>query len=175
VLKESSYVNRQSSITDQYELLPFETTDYEWLRAFTALSRSGYVTDDIRAGEQAWTPEIDGDPAAFGAVRNAPGYPAYAKALRSRLRFSLTLYRVTTATAYEQWKATRYSKPVGTTFNREFAEIAKETLPSDEKLVLITGSVTNPEAILMRGRIEVYELVVDSARVEPVNVKLLDG
>jgi hypothetical protein len=158
--------------------LPFiavETTDYEWLRAHTALSRSGCVTDAIWSGEQAWTTEFNGNAAAFDAVRSAPGYPAYARALRSMLRFPLTLYRVTTASAYEQWRVAPCGRPVGATFNRELAEVAREALPSEDRLVLITGLVSDPEAILMRGRIQGYELVVDSGRVRPVDVRLLSG
>jgi hypothetical protein len=152
-----------------------ETTDYEWLRAYTALSRSGYVTDAIWAGEEAWTSDTHGNTAAVDAVRNSPDYPAYVRALRSVLRFPLTLYRVTTARSYEQWRIAPCRKPVGATFNRALAEIARETLPSDEKLVLITGLVIDPEAILMRGRIAGYELVLNSGRVKPLDVKRLDG
>jgi hypothetical protein len=150
-----------------------ETTDYEWLRAYTLLSRSGYVTEAIRECEEAWATEFNGNAAGFDSIRRLPGYQAYVQALRNILKFPLTLYRVTTAAAYDEWQVSEYSKPVAASFSREFAQVMKEVYPTDEKLVLITGVVSDPEAVLMRGRIEGSELVVNSGRVSPIQVSVI--
>jgi hypothetical protein len=55
-----------------------KTTTFDWLRAYTALSRSGYVTDAIRTGEMAWAGTFEGNEAAIAAAR-----PHYGVAVRS--------------------------------------------------------------------------------------------
>jgi hypothetical protein len=57
------------------------TTPFEYLRAYTALSRSGYVTEAIRACEEAWGRAFEGDPTAVDAVRRLPEYE---RAMRER-------------------------------------------------------------------------------------------
>lgn len=152
-----------------------QTTTFEWLCACTTLCRSGYVTDAIRAWEAAWGSKFDGDPTAVDAIRQLPEYPDYANALRSILRFPLTLYRVTTAEFYRGWRSGLYNRPVSTSLSLEFARLIKDVHPAtSQSLVLITGVVLHPDAVIMRGRIESYELVVDSACVSPVEVRVLE-
>lgn len=155
------------------ELASDATADFEWMRAYTLLSRSGYITDAIRACEERWASEFDGNPAAYDCIRKVPGYQEYVRALRSILRFPIMLYRVTTVTRYDAWTSCQYSRPVAATFSRDFADVNKDVFPSDEKLVLGSGLLANPEAVLMRGRVERYELVVDTGHVRPVEVTLL--
>lgn len=148
---------------------------FEWTRAYMALDRSGVVNEHIRACEAAWGTEFSGNIGAVEAVRRMPGYAAYVEALRSSLPFPLTLYRVTSAQAFRFWQATTYSKPVAATLSLEFAHVVKEVFPdTGSGLVLIKGSVTDPGAVLMRGRINGYELVVDSGRVQPVQITVLE-
>ncbi len=152
-----------------------QTTTFEWLRGYIALSRSGHVTEAIRTCEEAWGEMFDGDPAAVEAVRQLPEYPQYVQALRRVLSFPLTLYRVTTAEAYETWRCGRLMRPVATSLSVDFARVLREIHPERHApLVLITGALLDPEAVIMRGRIEGYELVVDSAHVSPVDVAVLE-
>ena len=97
----------------------------------------------------------------------------YAAALRGILQFPLVVYRVTTAAAYEDWRAGRLTRPVSTTTNLDLARVVKEVAADPEPMVLIEGRVKRPEAVIMRGRIEAYEIVVDTALVEPVEVRVL--
>src|SRR3954452_6431091 len=151
-------------------------TPFEWSRVYVALDRSGLVNDKIRACEAAWGTEFAGNVGVVDAIRKAPGYPEYVQALRSSLQFSLILYRVMSAEAFKFWTETQYSKPVAATLSLEFAHLVKNVHPDNTtKLVLIKGSVTDPLAILMRGRIEGYELVVDSGRVKPIEITVLEG
>jgi hypothetical protein len=150
-----------------------ETTSFEWLRAYTALSRSGHVSAEIAACELAWGSEFAGNVAAAERVRDLPEYPQYAQAIRRALTFPLTLYRVTTAPDYETWRATRYSRPVATTVSLEFARLIKDVFPKSSELVLIKGSVADPEAVIMRGRIDGYEIVVDSGRIRTIDVSII--
>jgi len=153
------------------ELTPFELT-----RAYMALDRSGVVSDTMRACEAAWGTEFSGNVGAVDAVKRAPGYREYVQALRASLPFPLTLYRVMSADALRFWSKTIYSKPVSATLCLEFAQVVKDVFPDNTtELVLIKGTVTDPEAILMRGRIHSYELVVDSGRVQPVQITILEG
>src|SRR3954470_22452243 len=132
------------------ELTPFELT-----RAYTILDRSGVVTDTIRACEAAWGTEFSGNVGALDAVIKAPGYREYVQALRASLPFPLTLYRVMSADALRFWTKTVYSKPVAATLCLEFAHLVKDVFPDNTaELVLIKGTVTDPEAALMRGRID---------------------
>jgi hypothetical protein len=148
-------------------------TGYEWLRAYTALARTGVVTDEIRACEEAWGNTWFGDPSAIERIRRLPSYEAYARALRSLLNFPLTVYRVTSLQSYEEWKAGRFKGPVSTTLSLDLACLYMEMFPEPEPQVLIEGRVSRPDAIVMRGRIEGYELVIDSEFVEPVEVRVL--
>jgi hypothetical protein len=148
-------------------------TGYEWLRAYTALARTGVITDEIRACEEAWGNAWFGDPSAIERIRLVPSYDAYARALRSLLKFPLTVYRVTSLKSYEEWRAGTFRRPVSTTLSLDLACLYMEMFPEPEPQVLIEGRVSRPDAIIMRGRIEGYELVVDSACVEPVEVRVL--
>jgi hypothetical protein len=148
-------------------------TGYEWLRAYTALSRTGVITDEIRACEEAWGKAWLGDPSAIERIRRVPSYDAYARALRSLLKFPLTVYRVTSLRAYEEWKAGNFRRPVSTTLSLDLACLYMEIFPEPEPQVLVEGQVSRPDAIVMRGRIEGYELVIDSGFVEPVEVRVL--
>jgi hypothetical protein len=148
-------------------------TGYDWLRAYTALSRSGVISDEIRECEAAWGNSFFGDVSAIERVRKAPGYPAYIAALRGLLTFPLTVYRVTTATAYEEWKSGSFNRPIATTLDLQLATLVKELFPEDGPNVLLQGHVSNPEAVVMRGRIEGYEIVIDSGWVAPVEATVL--
>src|SRR4051795_1939469 len=151
------------------ELTPFELT-----RAYTILDRSGVVSDTMRACEAAWGTEFSGNVGAVDAVKRAPGYREYVQALRASLPFPLTLYRVMSADALRFWSKTIYSKPVSATLCLEFAHLVKDVFPDNTtELALIKGTVTDPEAVLMRGRIDSYELVIDSGRVEPGQITAL--
>jgi hypothetical protein len=146
---------------------------YEWQRSYLALSRTGVVTPEIAACEAEWAQEFGGHGPAVECVRQAPGYPEYATALRNALHFPLTLYRVTRVRDYEAWKAKQLIRPISATFVLEFARLIMDTYPDDSPTVLVRGEVTDPEAIIMRGRVTRYELVVDSGRVARNSVKVL--
>jgi hypothetical protein len=157
-------------------MVPFpELTPFELTRAYTTLDRSGVVTDTIRACEGAWGTEFSGNVGALDAVMKAPGYREYVQALRASLPFPLTLYRVMSAEALRFWRETTYSKPVSATLCLASAHLIKDVFPDNTtELFQIKGTVTDPEAVLMRGRIDRYELVVDSGRVQPVQITIID-
>jgi len=148
-------------------------TGYDWLRAYTALARSGVITDEIRACEAAWGNALLGDATAIERVRKAAGYPAYIAALRGLLTFPLTVYRVTTQAAYEEWKTGHFNRPIATTTSFDLANLVREVYPEPGPVVLIEGHVSKPEAVVMRGRIENYEIVIDSGWVTPIEATLI--
>lgn len=157
-------------------MTPSELTPFELTRAYTTLDRSGVVTDAIKACEAAWGTEFSGNVAAVDAIKKAPEYREYVQGLRASLPFPLTLYCVMSAEALRFWTKTNYSKPVSATLCREFADLIKDVFPDNTtELVLIKGTVTNPEAVLMRGRIDRFELVVDSGRVQPAEITVIEG
>ena len=155
------------------ELPPVPNDGYEWLRSYLALSRTGVVTPEIEACEAAWAQEFGGHRPAVECVRQAPGYSEYVDALRSALRFPLTLYRVARAEDYEAWRSGQLIRPVSATFVLESARLIMEAYPDASPTVLVQGQVVDPEAIIMRGRVTRYELVVDSGRVLRDCVKVL--
>ena len=146
---------------------------YEWLRAYLALSRTGVVTPEIEACEAAWAQEFGGYLPAVERVRQAPGYREYVNALRSALRFPLTLYRVARARDYEAWRSGHLIRPISATFVLEFARLIMDVYPNDGPTVLVEGQVSDPEAVIMRGRVTRYELVLDSGRITQGCVKVL--
>ncbi len=150
------------------------TTTFEWVRSYTALSRSGYLNDIIRACEEAWGEDDFGNPAAAEAVQQAPGYEAYATALRTTLNFPLTVYRVTTEEAWDAWKAGTFQRPVAVTLSADLPYLVKDAyFGNEQRVLLLKGIVSDPKAVIMRGRIEGYELVIDSSRVQPVEVTVI--
>jgi hypothetical protein len=150
------------------------TTDYDWLRAYTMLSVRGLVPLDIQNCEDAWTTDFFGNPKAVEAVRQAPGYDRYVAALRGLLNFPLTLYRVTTMANYEQWATGTRRGPVGMTASLPIAMAYKDAISDREKqLVIFKVIVTDPEAIVMRGRIQGYEIVVDPGRLKRTDVAVV--
>ncbi len=154
----------------------FSMTGYDWFRAYTALSRSGSVSEEIRACERAWGAPFQRDEAAVREIRTLPEYPSYARALRGILPFPLTLYRVATAEQYEAWKAGRLHRPfIAASFSLKFTTVIREVYPNPGRgLLLVRGLLGDPEAIVMRGNLEGYELVVDGNRVGPVEVSVID-
>ena len=154
----------------------FPMTGYDWFRAYTALSRSGSVSEEIRACERAWGAPFRRDEAAVRAIRTLPGYPSYARALRGILSFPLTLYRVATAEQYAAWRAGRLHRPVvAASFSLEITTVIREVYPDPSRgLLLIKGLLRDPEAIIMRGNLEGYELVVDGSRVGSVEGSVVD-
>jgi hypothetical protein len=145
--------------------LPESEDGYEWLRAYLALSRSGLVTPKILACENAWAQEFGGSRPAVEQVRRAPGYPEYVAALRSALQFPLTLYRVTRAQDFEDWRAGRLIRPISATLVLESARLILDVFPVDTPAVLVQVEALDPEAVIMRGQVTRYELVVDAGRV----------
>ena len=154
--------------------LPHAPNDgYEWQRSYLALSRTGVVTPEIEACEAVWAQEFGGYRPAVEQVRHAPGYPEYVNALRSALRFPLTLYRVARARDYDAWRSGHLIRPISATFVLEFARLIMDVYPNEGPTVLVQGEVSDPEAVIMRGRVTRYELVLDSGRIARDSVKLL--
>jgi hypothetical protein len=134
------------------------------------------VTEAIKACEVAWGGSFDGDAAAVDAVRRLPEYTCYAQTLRALLRFPLTLYHVTTAELYDRWRSGTFNRPIGASFSLEIARLVHDVYPDPPgPLVLVTGTLIDPEAVIMRGRVQGYELVVDSGRIRPVDVSVVEG
>jgi hypothetical protein len=155
------------------ELLRARNDGYEWLRSYLALSRTGVVTPEIEACEASWAQEFGGHRPAVERIRQAPGYPEYADALRNALNFPLTLYRVTRLRDFEAWRAGQLIRPISATVVLEFARLIMDAYPDDSPTVLVQGEVVDPEAVIMRGRVTRYELVLDSGRVARDCVKVL--
>jgi hypothetical protein len=155
------------------ELLRAPDDGYEWLRSYLALSRTGVVTPEIEACETSWAEEFGGHRPAVLRVRQTAGYPDYAHALRSALRFPLTLYRVTRVQDFEAWRAGQLIRPISATFVLEFARLIMDVYPEDSPTVLVQGEVADPEAVIMRGRVTRYELVLDSGKIARDGVTVL--
>jgi hypothetical protein len=95
-------------------------------------------------------------------------------ALRELLTFPLTLYRVTTMTHYERWAAGAARDPVGMTASLPIALAFKDAISDrTRELVLFKVSVSDPQAIVMRGRIQGYEIVVDPGLLSRSDVAII--
>jgi hypothetical protein len=149
-------------------------TPWDLLQAYTALSRSGVVTASIRACERAWGPVFEPNHAAIAAIRNDPGYETYVTALRGLLRFPFTVYRVTTAAAYEDWKAQQDRRVLAVSVSSDFTHLLNEVYPdTDQKRVVVSIRLSDPRAVIMRGLIEGYELVIDTGHIRPEDVSVI--
>jgi hypothetical protein len=149
-------------------------TPLELLQAYTALSRSGVVTSSIRACEEAWGPPFEPNHAAVTALRNDPGYETYVKALRGLLKVPLTLYRVTTAAAYEDWRVRQDRRVLAASVCPDAARLLNEVFPdTEQKRVVVRIRLSDPQAVIMRGRVELYDLVIDTSHIAPEDVSVV--
>ena len=68
---------------------------------------------------------------------------------------------------FEAWRAGQLTRPISATFVLDFARLIMDVYPDDSPTILVEGKVIHPEAVIMRGRLSRYELVVDSGKVAP--------
>jgi hypothetical protein len=144
-----------------------------WLRSYTALSRSGLVTTPLAACESQWGSRYFGDPAAVEAAQKSPDYDAYVRALRRDLGLPITVYRVCREASYRRWRRRPFSRPLGATLSLPIAE-AVWHLKKRPGFLLLQVILQDSRAVLMRGRPNGCELVIDAGRVEAGDVVPLD-
>lgn len=146
----------------------FETTG-PLIAVWRDVDASSKVTEGIAAAEQAWRGGIAdfGDHEAASLVQQMPGYPAYAKALRralaSHIGFPLTVYRSMPEDGLEDYMANPYSTEWATSLSITTAErFAKFAGHDAATKLLISISLANPKAVIMRGKLDESELVIDT-------------
>jgi hypothetical protein len=154
--------------------LSHDTDDgYEWSRAYLALSRSGVVTPDIEACEAAWAEEFWGFAPAAERIRMAPGYLEYVSALRGILHFPLQLYWVACAEYFRCWRESGLGGPIAATFALGSARLLMDVHPENGPTVLVGIQLADPEAVIMRGRLAHYALVLDLRRIDQDCIEVL--
>jgi len=134
------------------------------------VDRSGTVTPDIELAEQAWAGGIAdfGERRAAEIVKRMPGYAAYATALRDAVRrhvgFPLTTYRAILKRTLREMRESPYSTNWGVTLDKDFARAWPNLAAHRHRGAweLATILVDEPLAIVMRGKREESELVLDT-------------
>jgi len=120
-----------------------------------------------------------GDPNAALYIQGLPGYGEYLEALQEEVRDQLgevfPMYRAMTPEALEAWQSGADMGPVGMTFDlrlakkwRHFAPIAAEGIP-----MIVVEVPVHPEAVIMRGKEEESELVVDANEISAHELRLI--
>jgi len=137
------------------------------------------VTDGIQAAEEAWAGGVGdfGDPEAAYHVQAMPGYFAYRSELEERLREkhgdTLTLYRSITPKKLEDWKNGADLDPMGFTTSKKFAESWGNFAGNRGKKMLVIKVDVPVGAIIMRGKAEEHELVVDANEISAHTIKVV--
>lgn len=134
-------------------------------------------TEGIEEAEQAWAGGVAdfGDREAAVLVQAMPGYFDYRSALedaaRQTLGDSFTLYRLMPREQLEEWRAGSDMGPVATTTNldtaRRFSKFAGYRGRED---LVVVAIATDPNAIVMAGKREESEIIIDANMVEARNV-----
>jgi hypothetical protein len=133
------------------------------------------VNEWILEAEAAWAGGVAdfGDREAGIFVQQMPGYFDYRGTIEDELRHQLGdqfwMYRAMTEEAYQGWAAGEDVGPVGFTLNETFARGWKnfagmERFLGGRELVIVQAPV-RPEWVVMRGKAEEEEVVVDGNQV----------
>lgn len=135
-------------------------------RGMELLSLDPPLNEGLQAAEEAWQGGVAdfGDPEAAVLIQGMRGYHDYRSHLEETARAafgdSFDLYRSMSQEELESWEAGADLPPRGATFDPQLAhrwsQLAQNTVP--RRVVRIT---VTPEAIVMRGKIEEQELVID--------------
>ena len=139
------------------------------------------VSDEMQELEEAWAGGVAdfGDEMAAQAIQNAPGYEDYQKdisdTLRQKLGDSITVYRSVTPDEHDDW--TEGGGPqgiVGVTLDPEVAQKWEKFAGNKAGRKVITFPI-DPARVIMRGKREESEIVVDADYVSQSEVKSLGG
>ena len=129
------------------------------------------VTEGIIEAERAWAGGVAdfGDHEAAYVIQTMPGYFDYRGTLEDELRRLLgdefLMYRAMTPDAYRQWESGGDVGPTGFTLSEGFAKAWRNFAPMGGKELIIVEAPVRPEWVIMRGKPEEDELVVDGNQV----------
>lgn len=143
-----------------------------------ALPKGIPVNEAIDELESLWAGGISGfgDKRAARWIQDEPGYDAYVEALRASLSFPLTVYRLMPMEVYDDWTASPYSDQWATTTDPTFVEKFRRFAGHDKsERVVVKITVTNPQAVIMKGKAEEKELVIDSGWIEPEDTDIVSS
>jgi len=144
---------------------------------FDLVEQSGTVSEAIEECETAWVGGIVdfGDKMAATVVQRVPEYEAYAHVLRGAVRleigFPLNVYRLWDVDHLDDWKVSGHSENVAVSLDQQIAKsFLKFAKASKTPQVVATMVIRNPDAIVMRGKLEEMELVIDLGWVDTADV-----
>ena len=137
-------------------------------------------SDGIEAAEVAWAGGLadTGDPEAARLIQAMPGYFDYRSAIedaaRKHLGDTFTAYRLMAKDQYDEWKAGTDMPPVAVSLSRDVANsFRKLAVYQGRKDLVLSELKVAPEAIVMAGKPEEQELVIDGNSVSAADVRLL--
>jgi GNAT superfamily N-acetyltransferase len=125
-------------------------------------------SEGIQAAEEAWAGGVAdfGDPEAATLVQRMPGYATYQRAVQrvveSVLGKQFTVYRAMTPDAYDDFKAGAQSGPLAVSLNPSMAASWRKFAPNQGKDLVIVEFPVTPQMVVMAGKSEEDELVIDS-------------
>jgi hypothetical protein len=133
------------------------------------------VTPEIEELESIWAGGVAdfGDKRAAHIIQKQPGYAVYVDGLRASLKFPLTVYRSMPREAYEDWYHDGHSDTWAVTTDRTMAEKFRSFAAHDkQERVVLAMIITEPRAVIMRGKAEESEIVVDSGWIRPDDTRI---
>lgn len=129
------------------------------------------------AAEQAWIGGIadHGDRDAGYHIQNMPGYFGYRSqiedVIRKYLGDSFTVYRWAHPDQVKEWKSTSDIGPIAVSLSRGYAEKYQRFAGHDKRPGVLLQLLVRPEDVVMVGNPSEAELVIDSANVQPNDIK----
>jgi hypothetical protein len=137
------------------------------------------MNEALLDAESAWAGALpgSGDFEAGELIQSIPGYEEYRRVLLEKLRGQLgdefILYRAMTREAYEKWRSGEPQGASGFTLNTDFAKAWENFGTSDGNALVIVRALIRPEWVIMRGKPEDDELVVDFDKVPFEHVRVI--
>lgn len=129
------------------------------------------MTEGIHEAEAAWAGSVAdfGETEAGYFVQSLPGYGDYRGTLEDKLRSqfgeAFPMWRAMTQDAFTDWANGADIGPVGFTFSEDFAKAWKDFAPLLGKPLVVVRVMIRPEWVIMRGKIEELELVIDGNQI----------
>lgn len=129
------------------------------------------VTLTIRAIEAEWSEQVHDlrNQELPVTVQAETGYDSYIAAVREAVKRAcgkrFVMYGAVSDLIFGLWRDGEALRPIGMTFKKDHAKAAKKGVPLEGKKFVIFQTYVELPWIVMRGKIEDEELVVDTTKV----------
>ena len=152
------------------------------IRRLFAQFEEAPTTEGIEAAEENWRGGLAdfGDRESAYLIQNMPGYFEYRghlqDAARNILGNSFPVYRLMSRDQFEEWQSGADIGPIAVSFDPHWSEAFRKFAgfkPEQAEAAMLVEITANPESIVMRGKTEEAEVVLDANMINASDVRLI--